>query len=308
MKKILKEITPLASDQLFFAKNTPDDKMEFPLHYHDEFELTLALTGPGQRIVGSSVESIEGEDLAIIGPNVFHCYKKKEGYEEVPANLTVIQFRSNMAEISILNTDELKPVLKMFAMVLSGGGIKFAKKAIAEVREDILKLPAATGVDRFLIFTRILLMLAMSEGYAPLSSSSTAEPLYNIKDERIDRIIKYVHSYYMNRITLDDIGDLVQMSPSAVCRYFKQKTHYRFLDYLTSYRVDQVALGMLTTNKTIAELCFSCGFNNISNFNRSFKNFTGMTPSEYREKMGQGENANNGMLLKRWSKINGTWV
>ena len=89
----------------------------------------------------------------------------------------------------------------------------------------------------------------------------------------------------MNKISLKEIAALVNMSPSSVCRYFKQKTKINFWDYLNNYRIDMVVLMMLKTDDYISEICYSCGFNNISNFNRAFKKRIGMSPSEYRSKL-----------------------
>ena len=86
----------------------------------------------------------------------------------------------------------------------------------------------------------------------------------------------------MKRITLDDIGELVKMSPEGVSRFFKSKTRQTFLNFLNNYRLNHVIDLMLKTDDFISEICYACGFNNISNFNRFFKKKIGMTPSEYR--------------------------
>lgn len=127
--------------------------------------------------------------------------------------------------------------------------------------------------------------LATAEEYSVLSAISPMSIVPQVESKRVIAILKYVADNYMNKISLKEIAALVNMSPSSVCRYFKQKTKINFWDYLNNYRIDMVVLMMLKTDDYISEICYSCGFNNISNFNRAFKKRIGMSPSEYRSRL-----------------------
>ena len=87
----------------------------------------------------------------------------------------------------------------------------------------------------------------------------------------------------MRTLTLDDIGNYVHMAPSAVSRMFKHKTKKNIWTYLSDVRIERVAKLLIETDISISEIAYKCGFNNISNFNRVFRQrMNGITPNEYR--------------------------
>ena len=132
-------------------------------------------------------------------------------------------------------------------------------------------------------FIEILYSLACAEDYKVLSVSSYKEPSH--KSDRINRILNFIETNYMNKISLTDIADLVAMSPVSVSRYFKHKTKRTFGEYLTECRIGHAINRMLKSDEYISDICYSCGFNSITNFNRVFKRQMGMPPREYRSKL-----------------------
>ena len=110
MKYILKEITPLGGNDLFIANHWPDNQMDFPLHFHEDYELNLTLHVRGKRTVGNLVENFTEKDLVIINPNVLHCYKRGESYANVRCEVVVVQFSKNLPSWGIFDTDQLRPI------------------------------------------------------------------------------------------------------------------------------------------------------------------------------------------------------
>lgn len=71
------------------------------------------------------------------------------------------------------------------------------------------------------------------------------------------------------------------MSESAFSHFFRKKTNYTFIDYITNLRITKACQLLSDTTYTVAEICYTCGFNNLSNFIRTFKKKKAMTPNEY---------------------------
>ena len=72
------------------------------------------------------------------------------------------------------------------------------------------------------------------------------------------------------------------MSETAFSHFFKKQTQRSFTEYLIDVRIGYAAKLIIDSEKNINEICYESGFNNISNFNRTFKNKRGITPSEFR--------------------------
>lgn len=288
MKYVLREITPLEKNSLFFSINYPNNKMDFPLHYHEDFELCLALNACGKRVVGSIVEDFNEKDLILLGPNVMHCYKQEAIVGNKECEISIIQFNKDLDQLPIFNTNQLVHIKQMFVMA-KRGGIKFSEKTVDKIAGKLYRLTQIKGFEEVLLFFEIMNDLATSDDqrYLDITNQTDKENSFanvKIQSRRITKIIDYVDKNYQNKISLTDIGNLVGMSSSAVSRFFKNKTKRNFNDYLNTYRISCATRMLIETEKFVSEICFECGFNNISNFNLAFRKYMKCTPNDYRLK------------------------
>ena len=98
---------------------------------------------------------------------------------------------------------------------------------------------------------------------------------------QLKQALEFIESSYDVPITLQEISDAVNMSPKYFCRFFQEMTHRTPFDYLNYYRIERACYQLLTTNQTITEVAFSCGFNDLSYFIKTFKKYKGITPKKY---------------------------
>ena len=282
MKYILKEITQLGKNDLFIANYWPDNQMDFPLHFHEDYELCLTLNVRGKRILGNLVEDFTEKDLVITTPNVLHCYKRDDAFLNVRCEVVVIQFPKELPSWGIFDTDQLRNIRNLLCQ--PAPGLKFSEETAEAVRERLLRLPRTEGFEAVQLFFGILHELACADRtqveLIGVQSSDSTLP----HSRRINKIVQFVEKNYHHKISLEDVGELVGMSASSVSRFFKQRTRHNFWDYLNGFRIDRAAQMMIETEHTISEISYACGFNNISNFNRVFRERIGTTPSDYRNK------------------------
>lgn len=104
------------------------------------------------------------------------------------------------------------------------------------------------------------------------------------QDDRVRRIVRFVEESYSRKLSLEEIGRSVDMSPSSVCRYFKRRTHQNLWEYINSFRINRAAQLIVETQLPISEIGPRCGFTNVSNFNHLFRAHLGTTPSDYRSR------------------------
>ena len=79
------------------------------------------------------------------------------------------------------------------------------------------------------------------------------------------------------------MADLVGMTPSSLSRFFKFRAGKTVSEYIIDIRLGCASRLLVDTTNSITEICYDCGFNNLSNFNRIFKKKKGCTPKEFRE-------------------------
>lgn len=140
------------------------------------------------------------------------------------------------------------------------------------------------GFYAFIKFLTILYELSLyTEDAKALSSSSFAkiEPTFNSR--RIHKIQKYINDNYREEIRLEHMAHLVGMTSTSFSRFFKLRTGKTLSDYVIDIRIGFASRLLVDTTMSVAEICYECGFNNLSNFNRIFKKKKDCSPKEFRE-------------------------
>lgn len=134
--------------------------------------------------------------------------------------------------------------------------------------------------DRLIALIRILKYLSATADYEVLNNQDVLENVDRYQS-RLQKIFSYVELHYKNEIEISDVADLVNISVPSFCNYFKKATQTTFTEFVNRYRI-QKACVLLLDDKTIAGVCFECGFNNVTYFNKIFKRIMGKTPSEFK--------------------------
>jgi len=164
-------------------------------------------------------------------------------------------------------------------------GIRFKMETKAVIGPKIENLMEYTGVERVIKFLEILNYLSITDDYSLLNADGFAFETEAQDSAKIDVIFKYVNTNFQNHITLDEIADKVSMTVPAFCRYFKKATGKTFTQMVNEYRVVHATKLLLESQMSITDICFECGFNNFSHFNKTFNEITGKSASNYRKEI-----------------------
>jgi len=132
-------------------------------------------------------------------------------------------------------------------------------------------------------FLSILYELSMCPDPQILSSSSFAKAEVTSESRRVKKVQNYINEHYHEDIGLSELADLVGMSYVAFSRFFKLRTGKSLSDYIIDIRLGRATRLLADSTNSISEICYSCGFNNLSNFNRIFLKKKKYTPKAFRE-------------------------
>lgn len=150
--------------------------------------------------------------------------------------------------------------------------------------ENELRLPLVpTRIATKQKMSDILKTLSRCENARTLASSSYAKVTVEDDSRRILKVKNFISKNYMDELRLPELASLAGMSSSAFSRFFKLHTGRNISEYIIDLRLGYAARMLVDTAKSISEIGFDCGFNNLSNFNRIFKKKKGCSPSEFRE-------------------------
>ncbi|MEA5258997.1 AraC family transcriptional regulator [Arcicella aquatica] len=277
MKAILEDLSMDAYVNSFRINQYSIPHFEYKWHYHPEFELTLIESGVGDRFIGDSFERFQKGDLVLIGPDLPHTWMSDKEKNNLSAAV-VIQFSSHFIE-RFLALNEFNQLKQMLA--ICSQGLYFPKPSI-EIIHKMANISQTKGISRISILLEIFDMLTELE-YQVLASPFY-QPIKNEENEwRINTVFEYMLRNSSTAMSLKDVADLIHLSESAFCKFFKRMTGKTYSDYLNEIRIGKACSLLTESDKTIAEIGFQTGFESITYFNRVFLKKKARTPSEFRK-------------------------
>lgn len=251
-------------------------------HFHPEMELVYLKKSEGTRFIGDSIERFEKGELVLIGENLPHMWLNSDEYFEKSskrmAEAIGIHFKKDFLGKTFFETPEMKHISKLFERARLG--IKFLNPS-QSVCKKINNLVKLEGYEKLMGFISILHDLALHKSYELLSSQGYADSFHHIDNENMTKTYEYVYKNFTQSIYLKDVANLIHMNPASFSRFFKRINNKTFSRFLNEVRIGYACKLMIEENKDITSICFESGFNNISNFNRQFKNIKKMSPTNY---------------------------
>jgi AraC-like DNA-binding protein len=272
----------MGKDSLYIADRRKKE-FTYPIHNHEVYELNFVEHAPGvRRIVGDSNELIGEYDLVLItSPDLEHAWEQNGCTSENIREVTV-QFYADMSDDAFLARTPFLSIRKM--MIEAQKGLSFSLEDIMRVYHMIDTLSSIKdGFYAVMQFYTILYELSKSTEMRTLASSSYAKVAVESDSRRVLKVKNYIAKNYTEEIRLNTLADIAGMSPSAFSRFFKLHTGRKLSEYIIEQRLGYASRMLVDTSNSVAEICYACGFNNLSNFNRIFKKRKNCSPTEFRE-------------------------
>lgn len=282
MSAVLREITPITQKDCLYIVERHKSEFLYPIHSHLDYELNFIENGAGvKRVIGDSVEEIGEYELTLVaGEELEHCWEQGSCAGGDIREIT-IQFARDLFDGAGMNKnifDDIRTMLERARL-----GLTFSLKTIMRVYPQLDTIASETEpFEQYMSFLKMMHELAGAEDSRVLASSSFARADDNTQSRRVRKVEQYISDHFAEDIRLEDLAALVGMAPSAFSRFFHQRSGRTVVDYIIDIRLGNAARLLVDTTQNISEICYSCGFNNLSNFNRVFKAKRGYTPRDFR--------------------------
>jgi len=254
------------------------------LHQHPEIQITLIVSGTGTLFQGEYIGDYKPGDVFIVGANVPHVLKSDDRFyktEEPLSHAISIFFDEESLGRGFFDLPELKDVKQLLNQ--SHAGISLSGVLKDKVGEHMIQMPEKDGLVNIITLMEILNQIATSEDIRFLSSDYTPYMIDEIEGERLSNIFQFTFKEHNRLIKLEEVAALAHMTPSAFCRYFKQRTRKTYVNFLNEIRIAEACKLLLNEDLSVSQVCYQCGFNNLSHFNRVFKSINGDSPSVFRK-------------------------
>jgi len=250
------------------------------LKSHINFEIVLLENCIGKRFIGDHIEDFEGTELVLLGSYLPHCWQYYHTINPaIPAQGIIIHFFPDFLGRQLLEKPEAKQLRELF--MKAARGVSFSGDTVTKAKVIMQQMLSEKGLGRVGMMLQLLHILAESNSANILSS-----PYYHTTEtsgeaEKLNNVFDYIFRNFKDLITLEDVAGIIPMSPAAFCRFFKQKTNRTLIDFVKEIRIGHAAKILLEGKHNVTEACYDSGYNNISNFNKHFKEVKGMSPRDF---------------------------
>lgn len=278
---------PMDFDKSFVVFKETGRFFPCPWHYHPEYELVLVLKSSGRRMVGDHIGYFNEGDLVFMGSMLPHVWVNDpiylNGKARHLADAVVIHFKEDFLGKDFFNVSEMEPVKRL--LYLSKRGMAIQGKTREKINEIMKKMIPFNGIQRLASLISIFDILSTSNEYDLLASPEFANNQDRKESNRLGEVMEYIMRNFDENISLPKAASMANMGLTTFCNFFKENYRVTFVEYLNLVRVGHACKLLSNNEQTIAEIAYSCGFSTLANFNRQFKKYKGMTPSEYKDKL-----------------------
>lgn len=280
MRSVFEKLTQ-SPDEGFVFKSLRGTGCDCPWHFHSEHELILVLKGVGYRIIGDNISRLAPGDIVLVGANLPHVYKYDDHLPAPRRNphCLLLQFDTALWT-GILELPAFASVRRLLRR--ASLGLCAAGPTGVEVQRLMQRMNKGGGVKRVATFLDILDTLARSKQCRPLSSSAFSPSRDPYSEQRVNRVCQYINENLHQRITVSQAARLINLSEGAFSRFFRTHMGKTFPVVVNELRIGRACQLLAETDSQITQVAMSCGYNNLSNFNRQFHRLKGMTPREFR--------------------------
>jgi AraC-like DNA-binding protein len=270
------------ADSSFSVMKRPCIELVFPYHMHPNYQLNLVVNGKGKRVAGDHAEDYQSGDLVLIGPNLPHYwtydenFRKKHGTGEA----VIIHFDKNFAGDDFIAKPELKPIHDMLEQ--AHRGIFFKSSKLTEVVTKITELPQLDPLKRLIYLINILFELSKTTNKVLLAGEAYEKTELPDVVLKINRIINFIKKHFHEEdLNQSKLADMAGLSNSSFSRYFKRQTGKNYIDFLKDIRLSHAYKLLNESDLSVSQIAARCGYLNLSNFNKQFKNKYKHTPKTF---------------------------
>lgn len=290
LKKPIRETVPKSDQESFHCEVVRGTSYGAQWHFHPEYQITLALKGRGHRVVGDSLAPLVAGDLVLVGSNLPHVWHQDQGKasSKDTVHAIVIRFLSDFLGDEFLHSPEMDSIRRLLKQ--SARGLHVRGATCMEATARIKRLAESKGFSRVIELLALLDLLSHSKDLKPLSSPNFAPELKGGDQDRMERVLHYIHSHLTEPIDRDEVATRASLSPGAFSRFFKTRTGKSLPQYVNELRIGRACSILAEGDAKVSDIALDSGFENLANFNRQFRSITGMMPRQYREEFQHSAN------------------
>jgi AraC-like DNA-binding protein len=275
----------IPQNRIFVVRHLEEKYFDPQWHAHSEYQLFVVLQGTGTRFIGDSIKAFGPGELIMTGPHLPHLWRSDDVYFDKSSRLNtegiVIYFNENFLGEHFLEKEEAVMLRKL--LTRSTRGLEFYGKEKQHLIYMMKELTGMHGTQSVIQLLNILELLAHSKSYHFLSSKAYENEFNQSETDRLNIVYEYVMKHFRQKMQLDELAKLLHMTPTSFSRYFSKKNNMPFSKFVSELRIRHACKLLTETEMPVEQICYECGFNTVSNFNRQFLEVMHKKPTQYKK-------------------------
>ncbi len=251
-------------------------KYEMVYHWHSEFEIIRIISGSIIITLNNrEIEAKEGEIVFVNSETVHGAVPDDCVYECIVFSKEILSVNDNVCESFISKLLDFVVVVNDHFKQSDGIIVNRINSLFETMKNDGCYFEIVGAL--YGVFGTII-----SEGL--YQTASGLDERNTVANPKLKKVLSFMRSSYDNQVTLEQMADVAGMSPKYFCYFFKEMTKKSPVNYLNTYRIERASRKLLSTDLSVTDIAYSCGFNDLSYFIKTFKNIKGITPNAFRKK------------------------
>lgn len=273
------ELPETENHSFFFIDQHIDYRLEAKLHSHEAWELYYVVKGCGTRMAGDTLLPFSEGDVALLPPSMHHYWKYSpdSADDDGCIRYLMVAFSPDLVQRCIDTFPELRN--RLAGISFPADALTFGTESSRIIRRSLSVMNRMDELGRLSEMLRLLPFLFTTTDYTFAGKAIRIER--NVR--RMQQISTYVMAHYAHPISLTDIATEVGMNRSAFCTYFKRNKGMTFSRFVMQYRLNTACELLKRSHKSVSEICYLVGFNDLPYFVRLFTAEMGMSPTKYRK-------------------------
>lgn len=279
------ELPETENHSFFFIDQHIDYRLEAKLHSHEAWELYYVVKGRGTRMAGDTLLPFSEGDVALLPPSMHHYWKYSpdSADDDGCIRYLMVAFSPDLVQRCIDTFPELRN--RLAGISFPADALTFGTESSRIIRRSLSAMNRMDELERLSEMLRLLPFLFTTTDYTFAGKAMRIER--NVR--RMQQISTYVMAHYAHPISLTDIATEVGMNRSAFCTYFKRNKGMTFSRFVMQYRLNTACELLKRSHKSVSEICYLVGFNDLPYFVRLFTAEMGMSPTKYRRAHSMGK-------------------
>ncbi|MCC4788585.1 helix-turn-helix transcriptional regulator [Vibrio splendidus] len=262
-------------------KKIVENSKSYGWHRHEEYEIAIHRHFAGHSFIGHHQSDVFHNHMILVGPDLPHAiYSEESADDQRVCETHVVWFRKDWIEPLIDSCRELEPLRALLED--SKKGLQFSS-ATAEKATELLdrvmeKPPHQQLLTLFSLFSVLLDDEEVVQLINPIFKAGEGDEI----SDKLDKVEAFLMNHFIQDISVNDLASHLYISESSVRRLFQKHYKESFSQRLKKIRLNVACDLLINTSLPVSLILEKVGYDNQANFNRQFKSYKQVTPTQYR--------------------------